>query len=417
MKKKISKRGLAQFAICCFGGNIGYGVYMLRNTFYDAFLTGFGINNEQFATLVSIYASVAMFTYFLGGIMCDKMSARGLVALSMVVNGVCTIYLGTYPSYGVLKVVYAIMGLCATFTFWAPLQKVTRQMGRNVGGEGKAFGGVEGGRAFAEMIIGSICVAVGANIATATKGLTFSLTLCGGVLTVCGVAAWFAFKEDDVEDEESGEKYSWKILLECLKNPCIWVQAFAVLGAYAVTSSLGGYTSKMATVGFGATAATASLIGMFNSYTKPIGAIGGGFVADKIGRSKTMIVGAAGMGLGALAVVLLPKNSGSLVMFTIIYAIIIIFVGIVRGSYYSPLSEGGVPMTYMGTAVGIVATVGYLPDVFLSRILGRILDSYEGVDALNRIMYILAGCAAFCILMCLLFQYIAKKQAKKEVAA
>lgn len=415
--KHFSKRGLAQFAICCFGGSIGYGVYMLRNSFYDAFLTGYGINNEQFATLVSIYASVAMFTYFIGGIVCDRISARGLVTLSWIVNGVCTIYLGTYPSYGILKVVYAIMGLCATFTFWAPLQKVTRQMGKNIGGEGKAFGGVEGGRAFAEIILGSICVAVAANIAVATQGLTFSLFLCGAVLTACGIAAWFAFKEDgDSDDNGDGNKYSVDALIACLKNPCVWAQAFAVLGAYAVTSSLGGYTSKMATAGFGATAATASLIGMFNSYTKPIGAIGGGFVADKVGRSNTLIIGAAGMGIGAAAVCLLPKNSGSLVVFTVLYAIIIVFVGVVRGSYYSPLSEGGVPMTYMGTAVGIVATIGYLPDVFLSRILGRILDTYEGVDALNRIMLILIGCAVFCILMCLLFQYLAKKQAAEKAA-
>jgi len=386
---------------------------MLRNSFYDAFLEGYGITNSEFAALVSIYASVAMFTYFIGGIVCDKVSARKMVTLSWLVNGICTMYLSTFPSYGILKVVYGVMGLCATFTFWSPLQKVTRQMGKNIGGEGKAFGGVEGGRAFAEMILGSIAVAISANMATAVMGLRFSLILCGAVLTACGVGAWFAFS-DEADENEPKENYNMKSLIACLKNPCVWIQAFALLGCYAVTSSLGGYTSTMATAGFGATATTAAIIGMFNSYTKPIGAIGGGFVSDKLGHSKTLALAAAGMGVCALIVFAMPKSNSYLVAFTVLYAIMVVFVGLARGNYYTPLSEGGVPMVYMGTAVGIVATIGYLPDVFLSRIFGGILDTYESVDALNRIMLILAAFSAFAIVMCFVFLKVAKNMAKKQ---
>ncbi len=414
MKTKFTKRGLAQFLICCSGGSIGYGVYMLRNSFYDAFLQGYGVTNEELGTLVSIYASVAMFTYFLGGIVCDKVSARKMVTLSWLVNGVCHIFLSTFPSYGILKVTYGLMGLCATFTFWAPLQKVTRQMAKNVGGEGKAFGGVEGGRAFAEIILGTIAISVGATFATAVMGLKFSLIMCGVVLTACGVGAWFAFSDEEEESNAPKENYSVQSLIACLKNPCVWIQAFAVLGCYAVTSSLGSYTSKMATAGFGATATTAAFIGMCNSYFKPIGAIGGGFVSDKIGRSKALALGAAGMGVAALAVFFMPKNSSMLLMFTVLYGIMIIFVGMVRGNYYAPLSEGGVPMTYMGTAVGIVATIGYLPDVFLSRIFGRILDTHEAVEGINIIMLCLAGFCVFAIAMVFLFSYFAKKQKKVE---
>lgn len=413
MKKgKMNKRGLLQFLICCCGGSIGYGVYMLRNSFYDAFIEGYGITNEQFGALVSIYASVAMFTYFIGGIVCDKVSARKMVTLSWLVNGACTMYLSTYPSYGVLKVVYAVMGLCATFTFWAPLQKVTRQMGKNLGGEGRAFGGVEGGRAFAEIILGTIAVAIAAQMATAVAGLRFALILCGAVLFLCGVGAWFAFA-DEADDDSQSVNYSMESLIACLKNPCVWVQAFAVLGAYAVTGSLGGYTSTMATIGFGAGATAAAFIGMCNSYTKPIGAIGGGFLSDKLGRSKTLALGAAGMGVCALIVVAMPKANSMLIPFTILYAIMIIFVGMVRGNYYAPLSEGNVPMTYMGTAVGVVATIGYLPDVFLSRIFGRVLDTYEGVTALNIIMIVLAAFCAFAIAMCFLFMRLSKKTTAK----
>ena len=54
MTGKFYKRGMIQFLICCLGGNIGYGVYMLRNSFYDSFIEGYGITNTQFGTLVSV---------------------------------------------------------------------------------------------------------------------------------------------------------------------------------------------------------------------------------------------------------------------------------------------------------------------------------------------------------------------------
>lgn len=408
MKGKFNKRGMIQFLICCLGGNIGYGVYMLRNSFYDAFIEGYGITNTQFGTLVSVYASVAMFTYFLGGIICDKVSARKMVTISWIVNGVCTMFLSTFPSYSILLVTYGLMGLCATFTFWSPYNKVIRQMGKNVGGEGKAFGGVEGGRAFAEMIIGTLVVIIASHMVTAVAGLRLGLIICGAVLLACGIAAWFAFSDEN-DDTESEEKYTVKSLVACLKNPSVWILSLMVLGCYSVSGTLGGYTSTIATKGFGAGATVAAFIGMCNSYFKPIGSIGGGFISDKLGYAKTLGVGALGMGISALVVALMPKNSSMLTVFVIIYGIMIIFVGMVRGNFYTPLSEAGVPMLYTGTAIGIVATIGYLPDVFMSVICGHFLDTYEEVTALRYILLMLAGFAFLAFVVAQIFMRMNKK--------
>lgn len=402
MTGKFYKRGMIQFLICCLGGNIGYGVYMLRNSFYDSFIEGYGITNTQFGTLVSVYASVAMFTYFIGGIICDKVSARKMVTISWIVNGVCTMFLSTFPSYPVLLVVYAVMGLCATFTFWSPYNKVIRQMGKNIGGEGKAFGGTEGGRAFAEMILGTLIVIAASNMVSAVAGLKMGLLVCGGVLLVCGIGAWFAFS-DEIAEEECAEKYTLKSLVECLKNPNVWIVSLMVLGGYAVSGTLGGYTSTIAAKGFGAGATVAAFVGMCNSYFKPIGSIGGGFLSDRFGYAKTLGIGAFGMGVAALIVALMPKNSGMLVAFIVIYGVMIIFVGAVRGNFYTPLSEANVPMLYTGTAIGIIATIGYLPDVFMSVICGYFLDTYEEVTALTYILFMLAAFAFAAFAVALVF--------------
>lgn len=324
-------------------------------------------------------------------------------------------FLSTFPSYSILLVTYGLMGLCATFTFWSPYNKVIRQMGKNVGGEGKAFGGVEGGRAFAEMIIGTLVVIITSHMVTAVAGLRLGLIICGAVLFASGIAAWFAFSDEN-DDTGNEEKYSVKSLVACLKNPSVWILSLMVLGCYSVSGTLGGYTSTIATKGFGAGATVAAFIGMCNSYFKPIGSIGGGVISDKLGYAKTLGIGALGMGISALAVALMPKNSGMLTMFIVIYAVMIIFVGMVRGNFYTPLSEAGVPMLYTGTAIGIVATIGYLPDVFMSVICGHFLDTYEEVTALRYILLMLAGFAFLAFVVAQIFIRINKKniEAKRE---
>ena len=109
------------------------------------------------------------------------------------------------------------------------------------------------------------------------------------------------------------------------------------------------------------------------------------------------------MGVAALIVALMPKNSGMLVAFIVIYGVMIIFVGAVRGNFYTPLSEANVPMLYTGTAIGIIATIGYLPDVFMSVICGYFLDTYEEVTALTYILFMLAAFAFAAFAVALVF--------------
>ena len=43
------------------------------------------------------------------------------------------------------------------------------------------------------------------------------------------------------------------------------------------------------------------------------------------------------------------------------------------------MEEGAIPDKYSGTAAGVISTIGYLPDIFISLMAGKILDKYPGV--------------------------------------
>ena len=70
-------------------------------------------------------------------------------------------------------------------------------------------------------------------------------------------------------------------------------------------------------------------------------------------------------------------------------------------------------MLYTGTAIGIIATIGYLPDVFMSILCGHFLDTYEEVTALTYILLMLAGFAFAAFVVALIFIKKNKKALKK----
>ena len=41
---------------------------------------------------------------------------------------------------------------------------------------------------------------------------------------------------------------------------------------------------------------------------------------------------------------------------------------------FSMMNEGGIPINVSGTAIGLICTLGYLPEVFVSPIAGTLLD-------------------------------------------
>ena len=57
---------------------------------------------------------------------------------------------------------------------------------------------------------------------------------------------------------------------------------------------------------------------------------------------------------------------------------IIIYFGMYGGYslVWSMMEEGGIPIRVAGTAVGLVSTIGYLPEVFVPYCSGKILDSF-----------------------------------------
>ena len=68
-----------------------------------------------------------------------------------------------------------------------------------------------------------------------------------------------------------------------------------------------------------------------------------------------------------------------------------------------------IPIVSTGTAVGIMSVVGFTPDVFMSPLMGYLLDNYPGVQGHQYVFLVLMGFSAAGLLVSILFRRLVKK--------
>lgn len=413
-KSKLSGKALLQFLVLSLGATTIYMPVLSKNLFYDAFLEAFAISNVQLGTLFSVYTLMTLLTYFLGGIVADKYSPRKLLTFSFLSTALLTVFESMFPSYNLLIFIFGGIGVTNTLTFWAALIKATRQFGQSVGGESKALGSLEGARGIAAMIINTTCVILFGKFVEMAFGLKVIFWIYAVLLFIIGIVGWFVFKDLGNEEESVSKENTGKLIIECLKNPMIWIVSLMVMGAYALTSTMAGYVAKIGTVGFAMSVQLAASITVISNYVKPIGSFSGGWLGDRLGATKTLVIGTIGMMLTAIVVIMLPSTAAMAIPFIIVYTIMAVFMGITRGQFYAPLREANVPMYLSGTATGLIATIGYSSDLFLPIISGKLLDSGDPVMAIKYIIMILIGFGIFAIIMASIMLKLMKKNKEKD---
>ena len=123
----------------------------------------------------------------------------------------------------------------------------------------------------AGMFVSTFCVWLFAKGASQSMGLKSVLTVYFVVMVFCGIGAWFVFNDEESAKEAVAKESLPNLIMECLKNKYVWICCLAVMGAYAMTSTLGGYVSSIGKSCFSLTVVVAAAIPMIATYIVPIG--------------------------------------------------------------------------------------------------------------------------------------------------
>lgn len=365
---------MGRLIILTTAGSLIYGLPYFRSYYYDAYLEVYHLTNTQMGTFGSIFGVLGAISYLFGGIVADMISPRMIMSVSLILTGAAGLLHLTNPSYGMLVLIYLIWGFTSLFAFWPALLKGLRGLAAE-NEQSKAFGFMEGGRGIINALHLAITLAV-FNFFSKTAG---NLTGLNGVITFYSIVVillgilTFLLMKNDKEQTKKGEKLSFRQVIDVLKMPAVWILSLILCCTYTMNISM-FYFTPYATASFGITATAAAVVTMMAQYIRPISSIGGGILADRLGRSKMMFIGFIFMGIST-AVLVLFKNV-SIPLFIGLCILIYLAMYLNYGVVFSMMEEGGVPAHVAGTAIGVVCTLGYLPEVICPVLAGHVLDTY-----------------------------------------
>ena len=383
-----NKHRMMQMIILILASELVFSLpFHLARFFRPAFLDVFNLSNTNLGDIFAVYGLMAMISYFLGGVIADKVSARKLMAVSLLLTASGGLYMSTVPSLLGMTLLYGYWGITTIFLFWAAMIKAAKEWGGDYT-QGKAFGLLEGGRGLLASLLSAIAIVIFAsflptqiNLASAAERLNGfrSIILFYSALTGIGAILVWTFLPDSQTDANNKEfSINLKKLTQVLSNRLVWLHAGIIICAYSTYKGLDNMALYAYEV-IGMNEVDAATLFTYASLTRPIAAIFAGILADRIIASRVILLMFC-MLICSFSSFIFIDGSAPWVTVVFINIFVTFFaVFAIRGIYFALIHEINTPSQITGTTIGIVSFVGFTPEIFFGSISGRILDANPGL--------------------------------------
>lgn len=411
MKKGFNRKTYLNIFVICLSAMTIYLLPYLRWTYYDAVMEASGLNNTQFGLTLSIFGATTMICYAPGGWLADRFSSRKLMTCSMLGAGLVGFWYATFPGFAGQVVMYILWGIFTTLTFWSAMQKATRSLGSSEE-QGRIFGFVEGGRGICSTVVSFATLYLFTRLGEGLGGLRGVILVMAALCIVSGILVWIVMEDDKPSAADRPEKDQKKAgmsdILVILKTPAVWLIAMVIICCYSIylgSTYLTPYFTNVIKI----SASMAAFISIARTYIiQFVAAPCGGALADKMHSITKVVIGCYLLIIvGLLAIIAAPVSALPVLMLAMIVLCVAIFA--MRGIYFATVDEVNIPMNVMGTAVGLISVIGFLPDVFMSTLCGNLLDRYPGAAGYTAIFYVMLGFGVAGLLMSVLLLRITKK--------
>jgi sugar phosphate permease len=365
--------------LLCLSGSIIYWLPFLAEIYYVPMQEAFGFSKTQLGVLLSVYGLVSLVTYFPGGWLADRIAPRILISVALVITGAGGFVFATFPSFEICILLHGLWGLATGCIFWSALIKATRTWASRQR-QGRAFGILEGGRNFTDMVVATVMVALFAYRGANDAALAEQIVFYSAAALALGILTWFVMDHDS-SPTDSSEEFSSSISLEgfrvVLRLPIVWLTAVIIFAAYSGYWGI-VYITPYATDAFELGSVLGGAISTAKLWIAALAAVVAGLIADRVGSAKAVFGAFVLMTSGFLVFALVPASPSLVPLLLVNVALISSAVYALRGIYFSLLEQGGVPVVYTGAATGVISILAFTPDIFLPALGGVILDATPG---------------------------------------
>ena len=193
--KKNNVRKWLVMAILSVSASSIYLLPFLQEVYYKPLAEALSLNNTNVGSLMSIYGTFAMISYFPGGWIADKIKPRILITLSLLFTGLLGLFFATLPSYKTSLIIHAFWGITTTLLFWSAIVRVTRNWASK-DKQGRAFGFLQMGRGVSDIAVSTPILLVFGILGSSYFALSVVIVLISLITILSGVAAWFILSEE-----------------------------------------------------------------------------------------------------------------------------------------------------------------------------------------------------------------------------
>ena len=383
-----NKHRMMQMIILILASELVFSLpFHLARFFRPAFLDVFNLSNTNLGDIFAIYGVMAMISYFLGGMIADKVSARKLMAVSLLLTASGGLYMSTVPSLLGMTLLYGYWGITTIFLVWAAMIKATKEWGGDYT-QGKAFGLLEGGRGLLASLLSAIAIVIFAsflptqiNLASAAERLNGfrSIILFYSALTGIGaILVWTLLPDSQTDANNKEFSINLKKLTQVLSNRLVWLHAGIIICAYSTYKGLDNMALYAYEV-IGMNEVDAATLFTYASLTRPIAAIFAGILADRIIASRVILLMFCMLIFSFSSFIFIDGSAPWVTVVFINIFVTFFAVFAIRGIYFALIHEINTPSQITGTTIGIVSFVGFTPEIFFGSISGRILDANPGL--------------------------------------
>ncbi len=220
----------------------------------------------------------------------------------------------------------------------------------------------------------------------AAASITMALVI--GIIAIL-LVIFLPNQDAQIGDQDNSPKL--KDFKQVVFNPSVWVIAVVFFMTYGLFSGVSYLTPYLADV-VGVSNQTSSMLGIVRNYVFLLLAPVSGIIADRFFHS-TLRWFTVGYVILAVSLIVIALSTALPMGVIIILSLIpgIMALGL-YGIQFSIIGESKIPLSLMGATTGFVSLIGYLPDMVMPTVFGRILDSQKN-HGYSTVFLILAAFA------------------------
>ncbi|MCL1987541.1 MAG: MFS transporter [Firmicutes bacterium] len=367
----MKSRYFQLFLVILAAGSIFPLVY-LRNAYQETMTEVFAISYAQLNNIYVALGIAGSVGYIPSGWLADRFSTKKLIFISLLMCGGAGIMLAQIPSYSMVVFIYIIIGIGSVLTFWSSHMKIVKLLAPKAE-EARFFGMLDGGRGLIEAILATVALFIFTTFLTRTdsttpalQGVIYMYSIF--ILLVGFLVLIFVKEPSNSANTEPAEKVplNKETILQVLGNKYVLLLGLIIFLAYIVVWTLryqSGFLQSVVNIDV----VRVVQVMVVALWMRPIGGVLGGFLADKFGKDKILIIALSIAVGGLVALAIIPIVMPNLI-FESLVVLIHLMVYAVRGTYWSLLGECNVDEQVLGKSIGLISFIGYIPDVLVPMI-------------------------------------------------